>query len=373
MKEEVLQIHLIAGARPNFMKIGPLFHALDSAPWADPRIIHTGQHYDAQMSDAFFQDFGLPHPHVNLEVGSGSHSEQTARVMVEYEKVCLVDRPHLTIVVGDVNSTIGCALVAKKLMISLGHLEAGLRSGDRTMPEEINRLATDAISDYLWTPSPDADENLLREGHAADTIICVGNIMLDSYEAVRGKIDETPLAKPALTGAPFGVMTLHRPSNVDDSRVLEQLLDQILQVCDSHPLLFPIHPRTRKQLATFGLDDRVESCANLHVVDPMGYIEFMGQVSKASFVLTDSGGLQEETTYLNIPCLTIRDNTERPITISEGTNRLVKPVDILASVRMIDQNEWPVGRRPDKWDGKTARRVVEHIASIRSMLQAPVQ
>jgi UDP-N-acetylglucosamine 2-epimerase (non-hydrolysing) len=352
-------VHLIAAARPNFMKIAPLYHALVAESWVEPRIVHTGQHYDPNMSDAFFQDLNLPTPHHHLEVGSGSHAVQTAGVMVAYEKVCKDERPDWTIVAGDVNSTAACAMVAAKLWIPVIHLEAGLRSRDRRMPEEINRLVTDAISDVLWTPSPDADENLMREGVPGERIDRVGNIMIDSYEMLRSRIEAQPgPSKFGLERGAYGVVTLHRPSNVDDRGTLTNLVSQLLSISMQLPLVFAVHPRTRKMLGEFGLWDSLQSARGLSLTEPLGYVEFMSLVSSAKAVITDSGGVQEESTYLGIPCLTLRENTERPITVTQGSNRLVRPDALTASVQRVLDGQWPRGSRPEGWDGRTAARCV---------------
>ncbi len=356
-------IHLVAAARPNFMKVAPLWHALRADPAFDARIVHTGQHYDANMSDAFFTDLGLPEPHHHLSVGSGSHAEQTARVMIAYEEVALRERPAWTVVVGDVNSTAAVAMVCAKLLIPVAHLEAGLRSGDRTMPEEVNRLVTDVLADLLWTPSPDGDENLRREGVPAARIERVGNIMLDSFELLRARIEaDGTAARLGLGARRYGVVTLHRPSNVDDRATLAGLVDQLRTAAQSLDLVFPVHPRTRKQLLAFGLWDALAGTGGITLVEPLGYVQFMNLVTRAALAITDSGGLQEETTYLGIPCLTVRPNTERPITISEGSNRLVKPAELLENVRGALDGRWPTGRRPALWDGQTAARCV---ASLR--------
>jgi len=349
-------IYLVAAARPNFMKIAPLYHALSAEPWAEPRIIHTGQHYDKNMSNAFFRDFGLPVPYVNFGVGSGSHAEQTAKVMIAFEKIASRERPDLIIVVGDVNSTMACTITAVKLGLQIAHLEAGLRSFDRRMPEEINRIVTDSLAAMLFTPSPDADENLLREGIAPGKIRRVGNIMIDSLEMLRGKIENQDTYRQlALIPGNYGVVTLHRPSNVDDSATLKKIMRVLQNVSRDIPLVFPIHPRTRKILKKIKFNMQG---SKVRLVDPLGYASFMNLVFNCKFVLTDSGGVQEETTYLNIPCLTLRENTERPITVSNGTNKLIAINSLERCVTAINNGRWKKSKAIKLWDGSTSKRIV---------------
>jgi UDP-N-acetylglucosamine 2-epimerase (non-hydrolysing) len=349
-------VHLIAAARPNFMKVAPLWHAMAAASDFAPVLIHTGQHYDANMSDAIWRDLGLPDPDFHLGIGSDSHAGQTGRVMIEYEKVAAAHRPDWLIVVGDVNSTLAAALVGVKAGIPTVHLEAGLRSRDRRMPEEINRLATDAICDVLWTPSPDADRNLLDEGVPAARIARVGNIMLDSFERARPAIAAAAVPRAlGLAGAPYCVATLHRPSNVDDPGQLERLTAGLIEVSRRLAIVFPAHPRTAARLAESGLGARLEA-AGVRLIAPMPYIGFMSLVAGAAAVITDSGGLQEETTYLGIPCFTLRENTERPITIEAGSNRLATAFDLPNLIDDVLAAGRPAPTRPQYWDGKTAGR-----------------
>lgn len=355
--DSTICVHLIAAARPNFMKIAPLYHALRKESWCRPKIVHTGQHYDVSMSDAFFRDLELPEPDFHLNVGSGSHAEQTGNVMIAYERVTREHRPDWIVVVGDVNSTVACAMVGAKGWIPVVHLEAGLRSRDRRMPEEINRLATDAIADVLWTPSADADANLLAEGVDASRIDFVGNIMIDSYEMMRPAIGKSDArARLGLKDKGYAVVTLHRPANVDDPQTLAVLVDDLLSVATTLPLVFAVHPRTRKRLEEFGLAARLAQSPTIRLTEPLGYVEFMNVVEGARAVITDSGGVQEETTYLGIPCLTLRENTERPITVTEGTNRLVQPGSLLAALKSAMGDESKARAKPERWDGRAASR-----------------
>ena len=354
-----MRIISVVGARPNFMKIAPLVRALVRVDGVDHRLIHTGQHYDQKMSEVFFQDLSIPVPDMDLGVGSASHAVQTGRIMIEFEKVCVADRPDLVIVVGDVNSTMACTLVAAKLGIAVAHVEAGLRSFDRTMPEEVNRVVTDALADYLFTTSRDADENLKREGVDPEKIHFVGNVMIDTLIAHREKAETLDVASRfGMDGTGYAVMTLHRPSNVDHPAVLRDILQAVQEISESMPVIFPIHPRTARRVREFELDSMVHG--GLRLTDPLGYLEFLNLMSGASLVLTDSGGLQEETTILGVPCLTIRENTERPVTISEGTNVLVgrDPERILEEARKILAGNWKTSRTPEYWDGKAAERIV---------------
>jgi UDP-N-acetylglucosamine 2-epimerase (non-hydrolysing) len=347
------------------MKIAPLFHALSAESWCRPVLVHTGQHYSAEMSDAFFRDLRLPAPDHSLNVGSGTHAEQTASVMVAYEKLCVAQRPDWVVVVGDVNSTMAAAIAAKKIRLPVAHLEAGLRSFDREMPEEINRMVTDSISDLLWTPSADADENLRREGVAEEKIERVGNIMIDSLEMLRPTIEAAgEPQRLGLAQRAYGVITLHRPSNVDSRDALAGAVAAICRAAERLPMIFPVHPRTRARLEQFGLLERLSDCRNLMLLPALGYSQFMSLVFGAAVVVTDSGGLQEETTYLGIPCLTLRSNTERPVTLTQGTNRLVTFADLNASLENVLGA--PAARRdpPKMWDGRTAARVTKSLQRV---------
>jgi UDP-N-acetylglucosamine 2-epimerase (non-hydrolysing) len=359
-------IHLIAAARPNFMKVAPLYHALTKAGGLHPVLVHTGQHYDLNMSDVFFQDLKLPEPDIHLGVGSGTHAQQTGQVMIAYEKILMEQQPDLVVVVGDVNSTMAVTIAASKLGIKVAHLEAGLRSFDRSMPEEINRIVTDSLADLLWTPSPDGDANLLREGVAGEKIVRVGNIMIDSLEMLRGVIQSQKTTDAfGVKKKEFGLVTLHRPANVDDSDTLARICTILKKTAHKIPLIFPIHPRTKKNLRTFGLLEGLEHTPGMQITDPLGYIQFMNLVFNCQLVVTDSGGIQEETTYLSIPCLTLRPNTERPITVEQGTNRLcsVDTLETHLQAVMKGKAAMPIAP-PELWDGRTAFRVVDSIRSF---------
>ncbi|AKU92242.1 non-hydrolyzing UDP-N-acetylglucosamine 2-epimerase [Vulgatibacter incomptus] len=355
-----MKIVHVVGARPNFMKIAPILQAVARAGFAEQKLVHTGQHYDPSMSDVFFTDLGMPRPDIYMGVGSGSHAEQTAKVMLGFEKLCLEERPNLVVVVGDVNSTFACALVAAKLQIRCAHVEAGLRSGDMRMPEEVNRVLTDRMCELLLTPSRDGDENLLREGTPPERIHFVGNVMIDSLlsHLPRAKALGIP-EKLDLDPGGYGVLTLHRPSNVDDPVVLGGLLGAVEELQRRIPIVFPVHPRTRKQLETFGFGPRMAAMPGLRLCEPFGYLEFLGLTSQARLVLTDSGGLQEETTAVGIPCLTLRENTERPVTVTEGTNTVVglDPARIAAEANGILDGGGKHGRIPALWDGKSSERI----------------
>lgn len=357
-------IHLIAAARPNFMKIAPLYHALKDASGFAVKVVHTGQHYDANMSGTFFEELGIGDPDYHLKVGSGTHAEQTGRTMIAYEKLIGDNRPDLTVVVGDVNATLACALVCAKMHIPLAHLEAGLRSWDRTMPEEINRIVTDSIADLLWTPSPDGDENLIAEGIPPTKIERVGNIMIDSllmkWEAIES---HRILEDLELSENQYIPITLHRPSNVDDVKKLTSIISALIEIEDSGtPVVFPVHPRTKLALEKSGLYERLESSSNIKLLEPLPYNAFLKLVSKAALLITDSGGIQEETTYLGVPCLTLRENTERPITVAQGTNRLVAAENLYDNVKSVLSSPRGHHQCPELWDGKTAARVVKAIS-----------
>ena len=356
-----MKILNVAGARPNFMKIAPIMEAMARSARITPLLVHTGQHYDQRMSDLFFRQLGIPEPDVNLGVGSASHAVQTAEIMKAFEPVLLEQKPDAVLVVGDVNSTIACGLVAVKLGIKLVHVEAGLRSFDRTMPEEINRLLTDSISDLLLCSEPSGVENLRREGVADDKIHLVGNVMIDTLLKNRAKAEEsTILDELGLEASGYVALTLHRPANVDNAEVLGRLLDAFEVIQRECPIVFPVHPRTRGNIERLGLAERIAALPNLRLIEPAGYLDFLKLTSSARAVLTDSGGIQEETTILKVPCITLRPNTERPITAEIGTSRVVgnDPAKIIKAWEDIQSNRWPPPRVPALWDGHAADRIV---------------
>ncbi|HOD80770.1 MAG: UDP-2,3-diacetamido-2,3-dideoxy-D-glucuronate 2-epimerase [Planctomycetes bacterium ADurb.Bin126] len=357
-----MKIINIVGARPNFMKIAPLMEAYRGAPRIRPLLVHTGQHYDERMSDLFFRQLGIPQPDLNLEVGSGSHAAQTAAIMTAFEPVVLEHKPDAVLVVGDVNSTIACGLVAVKLGVRLIHVEAGLRSFDRTMPEEINRVLTDAISDLLFCTEQSGVDNLRREGVNADRIHLVGNVMIDTLLRQKERAAASPILDELhLTPGQYVVLTLHRPANVDDPAVFGRILAALEEVQREMPVVFPIHPRTRANLGRPGLIGRIEAMGNLRLIDPAGYLDFLKLTSSAYAVLTDSGGIQEETTILRVPCLTLRENTERPVTAELGSNRLVgtRTESILEAWRDLRAGRRGTGGIPPLWDGRAAERIVK--------------
>jgi UDP-N-acetylglucosamine 2-epimerase (non-hydrolysing) len=360
-----MKILNIVGARPNFMKIAPIMAAYGACPDIEPVLVHTGQHYDEKMSDLFFHQLGIPEPDINLGVGSASHAAQTAGIMKAFEPVVLEHKPDVVLVVGDVNSTVACGLVAVKLGVKLVHVEAGLRSFDRSMPEEINRLLTDAISDLLFCTEQAGVDNLLAEGAPPNKIHMVGHVMIDTLlsnleKARKSTIVEDLRRQRCLDGDGFAILTLHRPSNVDDPVVFSRILDALSVIQTDMPILFPIHPRTRKSISTLGLQAKVSSLTNLRLMDPVGYLDFLRLQATAQIVLTDSGGIQEETTILKVPCITLRENTERPVTVSLGSNQVVgtDTEKIIAAYRNVRSGNWKEPRIPPLWDGHAAERIV---------------
>ena len=361
----------IVGARPNFMKIAPILRSMKNEPRLQPTLIHTGQHYDKNLSDVFFDELGIDPPDISLGVGSGTHAKQTADVMVAIEKVLMdanekgepFDR---VIVLGDVNSTAAAAIAAVKLHTPVAHVEAGLRSCDRRMPEEINRVVTDAICDMLLVSEPSGVTNLKREGHPDENIFLVGNVMIDTLltQVERAKTMGTT-EKHNLKKGEYGVITLHRPSNVDHPEVLSDLIDVLVEISSEMNFVFPIHPRTKARLEEFELEDRLTKCEGIHCMGPIGYLDFLNLTSQAKVIVTDSGGLQEESTALGVPCLTMRSNTERPVTVDEGTSTLIgnSATDLRAYLRQVIEGTYKSGKCPDLWDGKAADRIVEILAS----------
>ena len=358
----MLKVINVVGARPNFMKVAPIVEAMKRREREfTPLVVHTGQHYDAAMSDAFFRDLDLPQPDIHLGVGSASHAAQTAAVMERFEPVVLREKPDWVLVVGDVNSTLACALVCVKLGVKVAHVEAGLRSRDRTMPEEINRLLTDQIADLLFTPSADADTNLLAEGIPQARIRLVGNVMIDSlYKHLKRSRRSRIKEQLGLTDKSYAVLTLHRPANVDDPAAFARILGALEKISEQLPVVFPVHPRTRKTIAELGLDDRIEKIKDLRLIDPLGYLDFLSLYSGSRLVLTDSGGIQEETSVLGIPCLTLRENTERPITVTMGTNTIVgtDTAKIIAAAGTALNETSKKAVSIPLWDGHTAERIV---------------
>jgi len=361
MKKNKIKIVNIVGARPNFVKISPLMHEMLKSDKISPLLLHTGQHYDYEMSESFFNELSIPKPDVYLGVGSNTHAKQVAAIMQKFDDFCETYAPDMVLVVGDVNSTMACSLVAVKRNIKVVHVEAGIRSRDRSMPEEINRMVTDSIADILMPPSQDAVENLKNEGHPDSSIFMVGNIMIDTLIQQQENIqNSTILDRLKIQEKEYALVTLHRPSNVDQISDLTQIIDAIGQIQEKIRVVFPVHPRTKKMFETFNLVAKIESFINLILTDPLGYHDFGKLVNKSAFVMTDSGGIQEETTVYQIPCITLRANTERPITITLGTSELAASNSkvIIAYAEKILNNDWKKGSIPDLWDGKTAERIV---------------
>ena len=355
-----LKIFNVVGARPNFMKIGPIHRAFERMLDVESIIVHTGQHYDERMSEVFFKQLELPEPHIYLGVGSGSHAAQTARIMIAFEGAVMEHKPDLVLVVGDVNSTVACSLVAAKCHIPIAHVEAGLRSGDRRMPEEINRLVTDSISDYLFVTEQSGIDNLKREGIPDEKVFSVGNVMIDSLIQFREKASLQPILETVgVQPRQYILMTMHRPSNVDTADQLELVVETIEKVAAMMPVVLPAHPRTRNRLESFGLMNRLNAIPTLTLTEPLGYLEFLKLMDNAAAVVTDSGGIQEETTYLQIPCITLRENTERPITVTMGSNELhdLNPSAIAGRVEAILSGTFKKGEVPPLWDGEAAMRI----------------
>lgn len=361
-----MKIDLIAGARPNFMKISPIIDAINDARDAGAsisfRLIHTGQHYDKNMSGSFFEQLGIPEPDVNLNAGGGTQAEQTASIMIGYERILITEKSDLCLVVGDVTSTMACAIVAQKLHIPVAHVEAGIRSGDWSMPEEINRMVTDSITNYFFTTSQVANKNLLKMGVEKERIFFVGNTMIDTLLKNKPRLQKPSFWEQLdLLDKNYLVITLHRPANVDDEQKLKELISEIINNSKDLPLIFPVHPRTRKILEVLGLKH-----SRLHLVEPLGYLQFNYLVERAKCVLTDSGGITEETTVLGVPCITLRDNTERPETVITGTNELIgtNPSAIGPALNRLFAGTWKKGGIPELWDGLAAKRIVSKLLEI---------
>lgn len=362
----MIRVLCVCGARPNFVKIAPIMEALSHQTGTQTLLVHTGQHYDTRMSGSFFEQLHIPEPDVNLEVGSASHGAQTAEVMKRFEPVCVEWQPDWVVVVGDVNSTVACALVAAKLPVKLAHVEAGLRSFDRNMPEEVNRIVTDSISDHLFVSEQSGLDNLEREGVPGDMTHFVGNVMVDTLLKHRAQAETSSiLTRLGLQRRGYALLTMHRPSNVECKEAVTSILDALEVIGSDMPVVFPIHPRTRQFVHELGLSKRVERIKNMILLDPLGYLDFLKLMDNAGVVLTDSGGIQEETTVLGVPCLTLRDNTERPITISSGTNRLVgRDTHRIISAYNESRTDPPrLGVVPELWDGKSGERIVQCLLS----------
>ena len=358
-----MKILSVVGARPNFMKVAPLHRAFQKRPNIESKIVHTGQHYDARMSEIFFEQLELPKPDYYLGVGGGSHTQQTANIMLAFEEILEKEQPDSVLVVGDVNSTIACALVAVKMQVPVVHVEAGLRSGDRKMPEEINRILTDSIADFLFVTEQSGIDHLVKEGVPSEKVFFVGNCMIDSLVHYWDKAFQTDtIKKLGLTPKGYVLLTMHRPSNVDNPEGLILILQMIAQISQCLPVVFPIHPRTLNNLEKFGLRERLFQIKNLHVLAPQGYLEFLNLMGNATAVLTDSGGIQEETTFLQVPCLTFRETTERPVTVTIGSNELLSDLDpnmALNKILNIMDGKWKSGQIPPLWDGHAAERIAD--------------
>ena len=353
-------IILVVGARPNFMKIAPIYAELQSRG-QELILLHTGQHYDDNMSKVFFDDLGMPKPDIYMGIGSGSHAYQTGTVMIEFEKICQEKDPSMVVVVGDVNSTVACTIVCAKMGIPCAHVEAGLRSFDRDMPEEINRILTDSVADLLLTPSPDGDEHLRAEGIGEERIIRVGNVMIDSLYNNLARAESSSIQDDLGLEDDYSILTLHRPSNVDDQEIFAGIISALEVIGKEIQIVFPMHPRTEKMAKQFSLYERIASIPRIKITGPVGYLDFVALMSNSKLVLTDSGGLQEETTALGIPCITLRENTERPITVTEGTNTIVGCDPQLIKSTALDAltTGGKSGRIPEMWDGKTAHRIAD--------------
>lgn len=363
-----MKIISIVGARPNFMKVAPLHRAFEASGVIHSKIVHTGQHYDARMSDVFFRQLELPEPDYYLGVGGGSHTQQTAKIMLAFEQILEQEQPNLVVVVGDVNSTIATTLVAKKMNVPVAHVEAGLRSNDRRMPEEINRLMTDVVSDYLFVTEQSGLDHLSREGIPKEKVYFVGNCMIDSLVHYRQKAATTQTVQlHGLTPKQYAIVTMHRPSNVDTAAGLESILMMLEGAAQQTTVVFPVHPRTRQNMERLGFGSRLENIPRLKLLEPQGYLEFLHLMEHAAAVLTDSGGIQEETTYLQVPCLTFRENTERPVTVDMGTNILLDELDPQKALALLEQalsGHWKQGEIPPLWDGKAAERICNILMQI---------